>query len=166
MGLGRAFLGDLVAIKISGALEDASRVVEIGAQQLSDGLLQSNDLLDELYELFGRKRPFLGIPTGADHFTEAAPSSRVFWRSLGFDYSAIDYQGDEEVVSLDMNHDEVPARMRGAFDLVVNAGTTEHIANQDNAFRVIHDLSARYGVMYHEVPGGAGGDHGLISYNP
>ena len=59
----------------------------------------------------------------------------------------------------------MPAQFADAFDLVVNTGTTEHIANQDNAFRVIHDLARKGGVTYHEVPAGMT-DHGLINYNP
>ena len=50
-------------------------------------------------------------------------------------------------------------------DLIINTGTTEHVANQGNAFRVIHDLSAVGGLMYHEVPAGSW-DHGLINYGP
>jgi hypothetical protein len=54
--------------------------------------------------------------------------------------------------------------MRDAFDLVINAGTTEHVSNQENAFRVIHDLTKRGGMMNHEVPAGGMIDHGFFSY--
>jgi len=47
----------------------------------------------------------------------------------------------------------------------VNTGTTEHIANQENAFRVIHDFARVGAVMYHEVPVCMFG-HGLINYSP
>jgi hypothetical protein len=42
---------------------------------------------------------------------------------------------------------------------------TEHVANQDNAFRVIHDLTRRDGIMFHEVPAHGVMAHGLISYD-
>jgi hypothetical protein len=122
-------------------------------------------LLDEVYQMFGRDRPHLGEPVGPENFTEAAPASRTFWQSLGFDYAAIDYDGHRDSTAIDLNRDRVPDHMRGAFDLVVNAGTTEHIANQDNAFRVIHDLCGKGGVMHHEVPAGGLMEHGLINYN-
>ena len=67
---------------------------------------------------------------------------------------------------LDLNNDRVPEKLLGAFDLVINAGTTEHLANQENAFRVIHDLTRRGGLMYHEVPGGSCTDHGFVAYQP
>ena len=48
---------------------------------------------------------------------------------------------------------------------MVNTGTTEHIANQAQAFRIIHDLTRIGGVMFHEVPAGSW-NHGLINYTP
>ncbi len=165
MGLGLAFLWDLIELKRSGALDDARRVVEIGAQQIADPLLFATKELDDLFRLFGRERPDLGQPSGAS-FSERAPPSLPMWTALGFDYTAIDYNGHRNSVALDLNRDGVPAQLRGSFDLVVNAGTTEHIANQDNAFRVIHDLCRIGGVMYHEVPAGGHMTHGLINYTP
>jgi len=109
--------------------------------------------------------PNLGEPSGAE-FTLKAPPSDRFWTSLGLEYAAIDYGGHRNSTALDFNRDAVPRRLQGAFDLVVNAGTTEHVANQDNAFRIIHDLACGDAIMYHEVPTGGMGDHGLISYNP
>jgi hypothetical protein len=138
--------------------------VEIGSQQIADNMLEADGLLDELYGLFGKPRVRLG-DLSKDKFTDRAPPAEPFWTSLGFSYAAIDYNGLHNSKALDLNTDEVPSSLRGQFDLVINTGTTEHIANQGNAFRVIHDLSAVGGVMYHEVPAGSW-DHGLINYGP
>ena len=162
MGLGAAFLSDLIRLKRSGAIDGATRVIEIGAQQISDTLLERGDRLTELYGLFGHEAPFLGNP-GQGDFARNAPPSRDFWTKLGFNYCAIDFDGHRDSVAVDLNRDAVPAELRGKFDLAVNTGTTEHVANQDNAFRIIHDLTAKRGVMYHEVPS-ALADHGLINY--
>jgi hypothetical protein len=162
MGLGDAFLNDLMALKRSGALDGVQRVVEIGAQQLADSLILSPQL-GELYGLFGSS-PLVAAPVGSENFTAQAPSARPFWQLLGLEYAAIDIDGD--AIRLDLDRDEVPARLKGAFDLVVNTGTTEHVGNQLNAFRAIHDLARVGGVMYHEVPAGGLIDHGLISYQP
>jgi cyclopropane fatty-acyl-phospholipid synthase-like methyltransferase len=56
------------------------------------------------------------------------------------------------VRGLDLNHDIVPEDWRSRFDLLINAGTTEHVVNHDNAFRVMHDLVKVGGFMIHEVP--------------
>lgn len=166
MGLGGGFLANFIELKRSGRIDGAARVVEIGSQQLDDEFLQSDDLLSEAYSLFGRPRAHLGEPVGRENFTEKAPPAAAFWSSLGFEYFAIDYGGHRNSVALDLNRDAVPANLKGSFDLVVNAGTTEHIANQDNAFRVIHDLARRGGVMLHEVPAGGMINHGFFNYHP
>ena len=163
MGLGAAFLSDLAELKRSGELDGAHRVVEIGAQQLADSLVQSAELV-EACRLFGCVKPLLLTPVGAKRFTAAAPFSDVFWSALGFEHTAIDIDGP--AIPLDLNRDSVPDGLRGTFDLVINAGTTEHLANQENAFRVIHDLVRPGGLMYHEVPAGGLIDHGFISYQP
>ena len=60
----------------------------------------------------------------------------------------------------------MPAELKGRFGLVTNFGTTEHIANQLNAFKVIHDLAAVHGVMMHHLPAQGMLNHGLVNYNP
>jgi SAM-dependent methyltransferase len=163
MGLGRQFLRDLMRLKQTGALEGAHSVCEIGDQQLSDSLISSPDLTNA-FRLFGCTDPPAFQTVGPERFTDYAPSSQPFWRALGFTRTAIDVTGD--ALFLDLNADHVPRKLRGAFDLVVNAGTTEHVANQKNAFAVIHDLCRRGGVIYHEVPAGGFIDHGLFIYHP
>lgn len=165
MGLGRAFLGDLLELKRSGALNEFTSVVEIGAQQLADSLLDADDHLEELHSLFMVPRVDIGRPVGQANFTRRAPSAHTFWTSLGFSHAAIDYDGHRGSIPLDLNSDRVPDELRGSFDLVVNAGTSEHIVNQDNCFRVMHDLVRKGGVIYHEVPACLFG-HGLINYSP
>jgi SAM-dependent methyltransferase len=163
MGLGLGFLRSLIALKTSGALDGAKRVIEIGAQQLANNLLEAAEL-DEVYRLFGRPRVDLGAPVAVDQFARSAPSSRRFWTSLGWDYTAVDYVGD--AIRIDLNRNRAPWRLRRSFDLVVNTGTTEHVANQENAFRVIHDLTKPNGVMLHEVPCQGLMTHGLVHYTP
>jgi hypothetical protein len=164
MGLRREFLEDLLTLKRSGALEKARRVIEIGSQQLDDTFLASTDLLDQGCQLFGKPKIDLGPPRGGD-FASSAPPSRSFWTSLGFEYATVDFDGHRDSIPLDLNTDQVPEKLRQRFDLVVNTGTTEHIANQAQAFRIIHDLIRLGGVMFHELPAGSW-NHGLINYTP
>jgi SAM-dependent methyltransferase len=172
MGIGNAFVGDLAELKQREALDGISRVIEIGAQQLSNLLLRETAPTDELFRLYGRSPPdfgssnFQGLVNGLEHQPENAPASRAFWESLGFQYAALDFDGHRDSIAIDLNRDAVPKSLKGAFDLVVNAGTTEHVANQDNAFRVIHDLVRPGGIMIHELPAQGMMMHGLINYNP
>jgi hypothetical protein len=163
MGLGNAFLHDLMELKERGLIASGRRVLEFGAQQLADSLITSPDL-EEAFRLFQCDSNLILHPVGVENFADKAPSSRAFWLHLGMDYAAIDIDGD--AIHLDLNKDDAPAELRNGFDLVVNTGTTEHIANQENAFRVLHDITRVGGIMYHEVPAGGMLDHGLISYQP
>ena len=163
MGLGREFLRDLITLRRAGELEGARRVAEIGAQQLADSLIEAPEM-EEACRLFGAKKVLRVTPVGDNNFTAHAPLARPFWSHLGFDHASVDVQGG--TVLLDLNRGTVPEEMRDAFDLVINAGTTEHMSNQENAFRVIHDLTKPGGIMYHEVPAGGMIDHGFFSYQP
>jgi|ERR1700733_4263368 len=162
MGLGKDFLEDLIELKTRGALTGAKRIVEIGAQQLCDELILS-PRLRELERLFSCSRLHFD-PVGPENFTENAPLARPFWHHIGLVHESLDLRGG--TISFDLNRRRVPWGMRGVFDLVVNGGTTEHVANQNNAFRAIHELTRPGGVMYHELPSLGWLDHGMIAYQP
>jgi len=140
MGLWPKLLEDMCELKRAGFVNRGGRIAEIGQQQLTDQFLHADKLLAEVYQLFEAPRIRLGTPVGADNFTEHAPLARPFWQSLGFEYVAIDLVGDN-IIKLDLNRDAVPLQLQHTQDIVLNGGTTEHVANQDNAFRCIHDLT-------------------------
>ncbi len=163
MGLWAGLLEDIAELKRSGLIDRGGRIAEIGQQQLSDEFLCANELLAEVYQLFEAPRVDLGNPVGVDNFTDSAPLSRLFWQSLGFEYVAIDLVGDD-IVKLDLNRDSISRQLWHSQDIVLNGGTTEHIANQDNAFRCIHDLAKPNGIMIHGVPCQGLMTHGLVNY--
>jgi SAM-dependent methyltransferase len=76
------------------------------------------------------------------------------------------YQRSEQAIVCDLNHYEVSGEHRGRFDLVTNFGTTEHILNQLNAMRCIHDFMRPGGRTFHSVPCGGYYNHGLFNYQP
>jgi hypothetical protein len=172
MGLNSDFLRNLTTLKRDGKLGGANRVIEIGAQQLSNELLRSTSAINEFFHEFGVEPLSLGTAGasqdrthGVETLPDNAPSSRAMWEHLNFHYSALDFDGHRDSIALDLNRDAVPRNLMGAFDLVVNYGTTEHVANQDNAFKVIHELAKPGGIMMHEVPGPGMMTHGMFSYN-
>ena len=163
MGLWPGLLDDLLELKQREFLRVGARVIDIGDQQLTDQFLVANEKLRRLYRAFNADPINLGEPVGMENFTDQAPRARPFWCSLGFDYVAIDIVG-EDIRRVDLNRDCVPSDLRNFADLVVNAGTTEHIANQDNAFRCIHELTKPSGIMIHAVPCQGMLTHGLFNY--
>jgi hypothetical protein len=162
MGLGPVFLRDIIALKRRGLLDGCRRVVEIGAQQINDRLIVSPEL-DEVVALFGGTKPSL-TPVGAPLIRPNSPPGRLLWSALGLQSKSIDIDGGD--IHIDLNKGRVPFRYRGAFDLAINAGTTEHVANQGNAFAAIHGLVRTGGLMYHQVPASGYVDHGFFGYQP
>lgn len=173
MGLNDDSIACLRYLKERGQLGQAKRVIEIGAQQLSDRFLAARTELDELGRLFGAgtrfrsSAPVAVPPADAQALLRPdAPFARDFYQWLGYEYACVDIDDSPHSLPLDLNFDAAPPRARGRYDLVTNFGTTEHVANQLNAFRIIHDLTAPGGVMIHDVPTHGMPNHGLVNYNP
>lgn len=173
MGVGSDTIEFLIKLRLSGYLRPRAAVMEIGAQQLANSFLSKTERIAHLGRLFGIEQlPSLPQPKPShivhgtiEHLEDTAPVARDFWRWLGFDYAAIDVDGNPDSIPLDLNYDVAPAEMRGKYDLLTNFGTTEHIANQLNAFKVIHDLTAPGGIMIHSLPAQGMLNHGLVNYN-
>jgi len=170
LGISLSTIELLIQLRRAGHLAPGGAVVEIGAQQLGSTFFGDPERLAELGRLFGVDRPF-SVPTAplAQQTTQiidfSAPFARDFWHWLRLQYAAIDIDGSPESIPLDLNYDSVPPAAKGKYQLVTNFGTTEHVANQLNAFNIIHDLTAPNGIMVHEVPTQGMLNHGLVNYN-
>jgi hypothetical protein len=171
MGIGSSDLDLLIRLRNAGCLEPPCAVVEVGARQLSNHFFD-NERLSEVARLFGADPA--GIPAlgraasdrhGPQDLPSDAPLARGFWEWLGLRYAAIDIDGSPNSIPLDLNYDRAPKSARGAYHLVTNFGTTEHVANQLNAFEIIHDLAMPGGIMIHNLPTQGNSSHGLVNYN-
>lgn len=174
MGLGSDAIGMIMTLKKDGYIPKNPAVIEIGAQQLANSFVEATQLHTMIQELFEVKTPYNHIKVtesktahGAlQHLDAEALLARDFWKWLGFTYASIDIDGSEGSIPLDLNYDSVDKKHIGKYNLVTNFGTTEHVANQLNAFKVIHDLTAPGGVMLHHLPMQGMLNHGLFNYNP
>ena len=175
MGLNADLLDTLLLLNNKNLLPKNRNVVEIGAQQLGSNFFESYEQLENFANVFCIKEPvpkFINptnkiIAHGAlEHLAESAPSSQIFWRWAKFEYMSIDVDTQFNSIALDLNFDDLPKKFINKYSLVTNYGTTEHIANQLNAFKVIHDLTALNGIMVHALPSQGMLNHGLINYNP
>jgi len=91
--------------------------------------------------------------------TDGVPYNGYF-RSLGISYDAIDLNGMDGALPLDLNS-EIKLAAR---ELVSNLGTSEHVLNQEACFRNVHNLSERR--MVHWVPlAKRHPRHGLYGYS-
>lgn len=83
----------------------------------------------------------------------------------GFAYRSFDIVEAPHCGYFDLNTDAVPQRHREAFDLLLNFGTTEHVLNQFNAMKTMHDLAKPGGLIYSLFIRGGHMEHGLLHYS-
>jgi hypothetical protein len=89
---------------------------------------------------------------------------RYYYEQAGVDlYLAFDLSGRNGSFKIDLckNHDFIPQ-----FDLVTNYGTIEHVNDQYHAFKNMHDLCVKGGLILHAFPAvGHWPNHGRYYYN-
>lgn len=111
-------------------------------------------------------RPSVGTPTPLDYHHAYEPA-RVFYRAV-FDprsYTAIDINPPiyDHWLQVDLNEPFAHDRRYG---VVINNGTAEHIFDQANFYRTMHELTAPGGVMLHWGPCVGWYDHGFYANQP
>ena len=168
MALNQQFLQLLSWLEREGHLDAGRKVVEVGQQQLNDAFLRATGDIEEVCGLFGVAPPSLPGPLATDgdlKLKPEAPYARTFYEALGYEYAYVDVDAPGGYPR-DLNFDSVPAHLGGRHHLVTNFGTTEHVINQLNAFKIIHDLTAVGGIMIHELPSQGEINHAFFNYHP
>ena len=164
MGLGPVVLSLYRQLKTLGIFDSIDSVVELGSQGV---WCPNRTLLVGLFEAFGRPVPSekeLSLYR-SDSGIGRAPS-RHLHEQLGFKYDCVDIDGNFGALTLDINFDPVPPAYRGKYGLTTNYGTTEHVLNQYNAFKMMHDFTAPRGYMLHALPFTVHLEHGFFNYQP
>ena len=106
------------------------------------------------------------------YFSTPRPGERTTYLSELFDltpsifYTSYDVCPALKTEIFDLNYEQLPARYRNRFDVVMNCGTTEHVINQMNSFAVMHDAVKPGGVIFSQVPSIGWLDHGYFTYHP
>src|SRR5262249_2555813 len=67
---------------------------------------------------------------------------------------------------VDLQSLEFPKALKGSFDLVVNAGTTEHLANPTGGFAFAHFACRKGGIIAHDVPLSGYINHAITNPTP
>ncbi len=88
------------------------------------------------------------------------------FRDGRYRYRCLDLYPGEFTIVANLNSYSVPADIVGTFDLITNFGTTEHVTDQVNAFRVIHEFAKPGALLVHAVPFTGYFNHGLYNYHP
>lgn len=137
-----------------------ARILELGAQEINSDVPTA--AIREFCEYFN---PGVKLPKRALSKFPGGPTGPMF-ELANFEYRSIDLFDGFRTIVLDLNSDELPDDMVGGFDFVTNIGTSEHIANQVQCFKIAHDALTVGGRMICQVPMAGYINHGLIKYEP
>ena len=140
------------------------RIAELGSQELVRGIPH-----DAVVRFIRRFRPDadeeeLSAPLPANYY--GAVYVHEIWHRCGLDYISYDVVEAPRSRVFDLNFHDVPPEDKQSALFVTNIGTTEHVANQLNAFRTVHDLLKVGGVAIHSVPFTGMFNHSLFNYHP
>ncbi len=64
---------------------------------------------------------------------------------------SIDLNGEDGALKINLDK-PVPRAMMNTFDVVTNYGTIEHVNNQFQVFKNMHDMARNMGIMIHTLP--------------
>jgi len=134
--------------QLAGWLPKGGRLIDFGAQAFSG---DSNSIKSDL----------AGLGIDLDRLTVADA-----YQALGIGYVAIDVDASSGSLFFDLNAQAPPSQWIGAFDMVNDEGTIEHLANPMNALHVAHDVVKVGGVVHHSVPMLGHRKHGLFNPTP
>jgi SAM-dependent methyltransferase len=96
------------------------------------------------------------------------PHSDVVFRKLGFSsINVLDYSAFEGAdIVHDLNSAALPEELRGAFDVVIDHGTLEHVFHFPNALNNLFQLLKVGGRAVISAPSGNFFDHGFYMFQP
>ncbi|MBX9628404.1 MAG: class I SAM-dependent methyltransferase [Gemmataceae bacterium] len=148
------------------------RLLDIGESCLIDATAAD---IEWVWDRFGctlppADRPGLAAEYAYRSTLNAHPTTPTLFLSEALDPTSVGYDALDMVTArvahkFDLNVHTLARARRGTFDLVVNFGTTEHVVNQFNSLRVIHDAAAVGGYIFHQVPATGFINHGYFTYD-
>jgi hypothetical protein len=138
----------------------SKNVLDVGAQDVS---VPSKAGEANLNEFILKQNPG-AEPIRLPSFPAMIEARDVYQRA-GFNYTCIDVDERPGTLRVDLARFEIP-QDRGRFGLVVNVGTTEHLASPAATFALMHEMCCDGGFFYHDVPLFGLGNHGLMNPTP
>src|SRR5712692_7039468 len=159
MGLGPPIIALYHQLEALGLFDGVRSVVELGSQNV---WCPQRTMMRNLFRAFGREAPGAAVMKS---FANGTGAARALYEQLGMTYACIDVDARFGSLTLDMNFDAVPPEHRSRYDLTTNHGTSEHILNQYNVFKMMHDLTSTGGLILHAVPFTVHLEHGFFNYD-
>jgi SAM-dependent methyltransferase len=173
MALNREHVALLCALRDNGIIGPGRTrsVLEMGEQNWFGDVdpAELHSLLEQLAvddpaapELRRRLSQLQAAPRTGDGLFDLA---KLFYRLIfgAHAYRAVDLHGTAIAEKHDLN---LPLPFSDQFDVVTNLGTAEHIFNQYQVFKSIHEKTLPGGIMIHSLPHQGCYDHGFFNYHP
>jgi hypothetical protein len=93
------------------------------------------------------------------------PAADVF-NAIGVSYTCFDVDDRPGTIYVDYNTLRFDRSLYGQFDVVANAGTTEHLGNPNACFLLMHQCCRVGGLLFNNVPLCGYANHGLNNLTP
>ncbi|OBI36264.1 hypothetical protein A5709_16865 [Mycobacterium sp. E1386] len=162
MAITNTELSFLLEASRRGLLPQQGRILEFGEAETMIDVAQAIPILLEE----GPRRDALLAEPAPDGMPQIYADAKRIYRAL-FDfrsYNAIDLLPPNDYrLQQDLN---LPFDLGTRFDVCINNGTSEHVFNQANCYKAIHDHTAPGGVMIHWTPCLGWIDHGFYNIQP
>lgn len=145
-------------------------VLDIGSQNLYHATPEAIRSFVERHGTISDEKAFEEEAKRISYFSWPRPGERTSYVSELFDLTSIQYTSYDVCPALkteifDLNCERLPEKYHEYFDLILNFGTTEHIINQLNSFRLMHEALKAGGVFFHQLPSVGWIDHGYFCYH-
>lgn len=96
---------------------------------------------------------------------EKIPAKKIY-TLLGVKHVSFDLNGEDKAIKIDLSKPISP-KISNSFDVITDYGTIEHINDQFQTFKNLHNLCKVGGIMIHTLPlEGNWKDHGRYNYSP
>ena len=144
------------------------RILDIGTQNM---LRASEEAFRKFLDQYGNDKDHQAAAADFAHRSIIRPGEVTLYLSEVLEETLIGYVSFDvcpghKTEIFDLNTQILPSHYKGKFDLILNCGTSEHILNQVNVMKVIHDAARVGAYIYHQVPTTGRIDHGYFCYHP
>lgn len=156
MGYSPGMFADIAKL----GLPKGAKVIDIGSQDVQ---VMSLDDLKTVNEFILNND---GVPFPDSIKLPATIEALDVYERAGFKYLRSDVDERPKTIYVDLNRLVFPAELKATMDLVVNVGTTEHLANPVGGFFLMHYLAKPGGILFSDVPIFGYGNHGLTNPTP
>ncbi len=92
-------------------------------------------------------------------------TGKEYFENIGFKHISIDLNGKDGALPIDLTKPIIDKHLIATFDILTNSGTTEHVKDQFECFKNLHNLCKEESLFIHLVPmEGYWPEHSLYHY--